>query len=175
MSCGAPQVPARVSQVVDERRKADKRVEDLESELARSIGSNLANEMIRALPELNSEKKVYVKHYHRTDDPSRALTFLQTITSSFLASLTTGGDSEVTLPYILILTSSGAAQTSTSTTSVLVLTSDDARTKAAGDALKAKLGVKGGGRGVRWSGKWTGVWKEAKENTLVEEILQNLL
>ena len=44
-----------------------------------------------------------------------------------------------------------------------------------GDALKAKLGVKGGGRGVRWSGKWTGVWKEAKENTLVEEILQSLL
>ena len=70
---------------------------------------------------------------------------------------------------------SRSTASSTSTTSVLVLTSDDARTKAAGDALKAKLGVKGGGRGVRWSGKWTGVWKEAKENTLVEEILQNLL
>lgn len=173
MSCGGPQVPARVSQVIEERRKADKRVEDLEIELARSVGSGLASEMLKDLRELETEKKPYVKHYHRTDDPSRALTFLQSITSSFLSSLPSGS-SEVTSPYILILTSSAAAQTSSSTTSVLVLSSDDDRTKTVGDALKAKLGVKGGGRGVRWSGKWTGVWKETKENVLVEEILQNL-
>ena len=34
MSCGAPQVPERVQQIVDERRRATKRIEDLEAELA---------------------------------------------------------------------------------------------------------------------------------------------
>ena len=42
MSCGAPQVPERVQQVVDERRRATKRVEDLEAELAQAVAAELA-------------------------------------------------------------------------------------------------------------------------------------
>ena len=37
--------------------------------------------------------------------------------------------------------------------------------------ITAKLGVKGGGKGVRWSGKWTGVWKDEKEGVAVQEVL----
>ena len=43
MSCGAPLVPERVQQVVDDRKKATKRVEDLEAELAASVASELAS------------------------------------------------------------------------------------------------------------------------------------
>ena len=73
--------------------------------------------------------------------------------------------------HLVVLSSSPAMQTAGTTTVVMVLGSDEARVRAAGDALKARLGVKGGGKGTRWSGKFTGVWREAKEGAVVDEIL----
>ena len=120
-------------------------------------------------PPMESETTPYLRHYHRSDDRTRALSFLQAIASSFEKSPKSTAE-----PFTLILSSSPATQSATSTTTVLVLGSDDARTKAAGEALKAKLGVKGGGKGVRWSGKWVGVWKDAKEGESLKEVLANL-
>ncbi|KAL5487858.1 hypothetical protein ACEPAI_5966 [Sanghuangporus weigelae] len=160
LSCGTPVVPARVSQVIEERRRVDKRAEELEFELARIIAEGLLGEMN------NSGDPTFVKHYHRTDDSARALGFLQSIASALI----TGSPAQA--KYALVLTSSPVEKRSTSVTTVLVLGSDDERTKTMGDALKTQLGVKGGGRGVRWSGKWTGVWKEGKEGATVEEILK---
>lgn len=159
LSCGTPLVPARVSQVIEERRRADKRAEELEFELARVIGEGLLIELKK------SAESDFVKHYHRTDDPARALGFLQSIASAFISS------SPTEAKYTLVLTSSPVEKRSTNVTTVLVLASNDERAKATGDALKTRLGVKGGGRGVRWSGKWTGVWREGKEGSTVGEIL----
>lgn len=76
-------------------------------------------------------------------------------------------------PYIVVLSSSPSTQTATSTSTVLVFGSDEAKVKEVGDALKTKLNVKGGGKG-RWSGKFTGVWRE-KESRAVEEALGTLV
>ncbi|TFK83888.1 ThrRS/AlaRS common domain-containing protein [Polyporus arcularius HHB13444] len=161
MSCGAPSVPERVQQVVDERKKATKRVEDLEAELAASVATELA-----ATAPKGSEG--IVLHKHRTDDNTNALGFLSSITTAFSAKVKEG------VPFLLVLSSSPSAQTGTSTTVVLIFGSDDKKVKVVGDEMKAKLNVKGGGKGSRWSGKFTGVWKETKEGEAVARILDSL-
>ncbi len=47
LSSGLPVVPERVQQVVDERRKTEKRVNDVESELAGWIGKGLVDELLQ--------------------------------------------------------------------------------------------------------------------------------
>ncbi|KAH8118283.1 alanyl-tRNA synthetase domain-containing protein [Phellopilus nigrolimitatus] len=169
LSCGPPLVPERVAQLVEERRRASKRVEELESELARAV----AGELLREMEKGTSVDGAYAKHYHRTDDPASALGFLQVVSSSFVNAASDSA-SVSARPYALVLVSSPASQTGQSTSTVLVLSSDDTRAKAIGEALKTKLGVKGGGRGTRWSGKWTGVWKVGKEGALVRELLEGV-
>ncbi|KAL7282265.1 hypothetical protein ACG7TL_003734 [Trametes sanguinea] len=164
MSCGAPQVPERVQQVVDERKKATKRVEDLEAELAATI----ASELLASVPQ---EAGGLVMHRHRTDDSATALTFLSAIATAFVNKVV---EKEVTAPYLVVLSSSPSAQSVTSTTVVLVFGSDDKKVKEVGDELKAKMNVKGGGKGPRWSGKFTGVWKDAREGVALAGILESV-
>ncbi len=154
-------MPERVQQVVDERKKATKRVEDLEAELAASVATELASTTPR-------ESGGIVLHKHRTDDSTNALGFLSSITTAFSTKIKEG------VPFLLVLSSSPSAQTGTSTTVVLIFGSDDKKVKEVGDEMKAKLNVKGGGKGSRWSGKFTGVWKEAKEGQAVARILESL-
>src|SRR5258708_679613 len=61
LSCGIPQVPDRVSQVVDERKAAEKRVADLESQLI----SIAAKELLHSA-NLGNEERVSA-HVHRND------------------------------------------------------------------------------------------------------------
>ncbi|KAI0353467.1 alanyl-tRNA synthetase domain-containing protein [Trametes cingulata] len=164
MSCGAPQVPERVQQVVEERKKATKRVEDLEAELAAAVASEIAATKPREGGEL-------VLHKHRTDDSATALTFLSAISTAFMSK---AAEKQAPTPYLVVLSSSPSAQSSTSTTVVLVFGSDDKKVKEAGDELRAKLNVKGGGKGPRWSGKFTGVWKDGREGKAVDDILESL-
>ncbi|KAF5369856.1 hypothetical protein D9758_001096 [Tetrapyrgos nigripes] len=161
LSCGAPLVPDRVSQVIEERKRAEKRVSDCEEQLAQYISRDLISDL-KAIPDA-----LFKKHIHRTDDSGNALGFLSFIASAFTANLPPDAK-----PHLIILSSSFSVQSSAGTTVVLVAGSDDKLVKAAGDALKGRLGVKGGGKGPRWSGKFTGVWKEAKEGVAVEEILK---
>lgn len=164
MSCGAPLVPERVQQVVDERKKASKRVEDLEAELAAAI----AGELAAASPGEGGGVALY---RHRTDDAANALGFLSAISTAFVSKV--AGKDEAA-PYLVVLSSAPSAQTATSTTVVLVFGSDDKKVKEAGDELKTKLNVKGGGKGQRWSGKFTGVWKEGREGAAVATVLESL-
>lgn len=164
LSCGTPLVPMRVGQVVEERRRADKRVEELSLELARLNGEKLFAEM-----KSGERQGLYTKHYHRTDDPASALTFLQAITT-VATNLATVAD---VAPHLFVLTSSPSTQTSNSVTTVLVFGSNEVQVKSVGDTLKNRIEVKGGGRGPRWSGKRTGVWKEST-SIAVDEILQEL-
>lgn len=167
MSCGAPLLPERVSQVVDERKKAEKRVGELEGELAEHIGKTLLAE---ATSQASGGASSPV-HYHRTDDGSNPLGFLSSIATVI------GNKAEELLPsrtYLFILSSSPSMQTQNSVSTVLVVGGDDKVVKQAGDALKGRLGVKGGGKGPRWSGKFIGVWKVGREGTAIAEIIGDI-
>lgn len=167
MSCGAPLLPERVVQVVDERKKAEKRVGELEGELAEYISKTL---LADAASQASSGTSSIV-HYHRTDDSSNPLGFLSSIATVI------GNKSKELLPsrpYLFILSSSPSTQTQSSINTVLVVGGDDKVVKQAGDALKGKLGVKGGGKGPRWSGKFIGVWKAAREGTAIAEIIGDI-
>lgn len=161
LSCGAPDVPTRVEQVVEDRRRATKRVEDLEGELA----GVLARDMLAA--ELGEAKSVVV-HKHREDDSGNALVFLSAISTAFVSELAARAQP---VPYLVVLSSSPSTQTSSTMTIVMIFGDDEKRVRAVGDGLKAKLGVKGGGKGTKWSGKFTGVWKANREGVAVDEIL----
>jgi len=161
LSCGVPQVPDRVLQVVGERKAAEKRVADLESQLI----SITAKELLHSAT-LGNEERVST-HVHRNDDP---LVFLTAIASEFTRLWT--ASEHASKQYLIVFTSSPTSQTATSKTMVLVCGSEDASVKEAGEALKLRLGIKGGGKGPRWSGKWEGVWKPAKEGELVSEVIR---
>lgn len=162
MSCGGPQVPERVEQVVDERKRAVKRVEDIEAELA----SVLAKDIINSAP---GEGKEIALHRHRIDDTANALGFLSAISTAFVNEMSSKPDS---LPFLVVLTSSPSSQTATSTSVVLIFGSNEKKVKEVGEGLKKKSNVKGGGKGTRWSGKFTGVWKDSREGAAVAEVLK---
>lgn len=145
LSCGAPLVPERVTQVLDERKKAEKRVDMNQGD----------------------DAGLFKKHVSRTDDTANALGLLSAI-SFAVADM----EASKKQPYIVVLTSSPSSQTATSTTTVVVFGSDEKVVKEAGDGLKTKLGVKGGGKGIKWSGKFTGVWKKIDRE--LEDLLNKL-
>jgi misacylated tRNA(Ala) deacylase len=158
-------VPDRVSQVIEERKRAEKRVEDVESQLAKAIAQDLVVEGKEAV----AHTTIFKKHVRRTDDSANVLGFLTTISSALLNEWPSG-----TTPPLVVLTSSPSLQTASSTTVVVVVSPDEKKVKELGDALKTKLGVKGGGKGVRWSGKFVGPWKETKESVVLGTILEGL-
>lgn len=164
LSCGAPQVPERVELVVEERKKASKRVEDLESELAAELAKGL-------IISSGSDEGPIILHKHRIDDSANTLGFLSSISTAFSNEIGTTSNPR---PYLLVLSSSPSMQTTSGTTVVMVVGSDEKQVKLVGDALRAKLAVKGGGKGAKWSGKYTGVWKDNKENAQIDEILEAL-
>lgn len=168
LSCGPTLVPDRVTQVVDERKKAEKRVTDTEQELAEYIAKGLAAEIISK----DHANEPYKHHIHRTDDTGNALAFLTSIAFSLGAVVPPG--TEGVRPFVIVLSSTPSTQTTTTISTVLVVGTEDAKVKVVGDALKTKLAIKGGGKGTRWSGKFTGVWKESRENASIDDILNTL-
>ena len=165
LSCGAPQVPERVAQVVEERKKSEKRLVDIEIELAQHIARDLVAKIT------SEDRAIFKYHLHRIDDSNNALGFLSSIAFAVTDMVSTSKNSK---PYVVVFSSSPSAQTTNSVSTVLLLGSDDAKVKVVGESLKAKLGVKGGGKGPRWSGKFVGVWKESRENAGVVEVLNNI-
>jgi misacylated tRNA(Ala) deacylase len=149
---------------VDERKKAEKRVDDVGVELAGLIAEQLATEMNNG-----GDNGMFKKHLSRTDDTVNPLGFLSAI--SFAVS-----DMEAfkERPHIIILTSSPSSQTASSTTVVFVFGKDEKTVKAAGDELKARVGVKGGGKGTKWSGKFIGAWKRGERGQELEDLLSRL-
>lgn len=157
-------MPARVAQVADERRRAEKRADALESELARLIAQDLVAKISDT-----EDGKHWAHHLHRTDDSPNAVAFLGSIAAAFAATT-----EEHKRKYALVLSSAPSAAAATNTNVVLLVGSDDAVVKSVGEGLKSKLGIKGGGKGAKWSGKHSGVWRE-KENVLVGEVLREVV
>ncbi|KAI0796846.1 Threonyl/alanyl tRNA synthetase [Abortiporus biennis] len=174
MSCGMPQVPSRVEQVIDERKKSSKRVEELEKELSLYVAKDLLDHM--PAPSLWHASTIDGKdvpiptipvYRHRSDDSSNPLSFLTSISQTF-SSLP-----NIPKDFLVVFTSSPSAQSSQCTTTLLLFSSQnlEGKVKAVGDELKKRLDVRGGGKG-RWSGKWVGVWKEEREGNVVRDILR---
>lgn len=163
LSCGAVETPERVALVAEESKKREKRMDDVEKELADAIGRQLVGEMLKweRTEDNKSSGKEWTKFIGRTDDsPTSALSFLQAITFAFLAHL----PPDESHKYTILLTSSPSSQTTASTTVVMLFGSDDKRVKEVGEELKKQFKpLKGGGKGVRWSGKSTGVWLADRE------------
>jgi misacylated tRNA(Ala) deacylase len=162
LSCGLPLVPDRVSQTLNDRKKAEKRVTDLENEVARNLVTDLKMELDRS--------DSLVKYIHRVDDSDNPLTLLSLI-STLMANACGSGNKS----YLIILTSTPSTQAATTTTIVSVTGTDALRVKAFGEKIKASLGIKGGGQGTRWSGKFTGVWKEDKQGATITELISGTL
>ena len=167
LSCGAPLVPERVAQVVEERKKSEKRLVDIEIELAQHIARDLVAKIT------SEDGAIFKYHLHRIDDSNNALGFLSSIAFA-MTDISTTSVPKNSKPYVVVLSSSPSTQTTNSVSTVLLIGSDDAKVKVAGEGLKVKLGVKGGGKGPRWSGKFIGVWKENRENAGVAEVLHNI-
>jgi misacylated tRNA(Ala) deacylase len=136
-------VPERVSSILEEKVRASKRVSELEEELAKRLAVDLSKEIAA------SEGKVYAKHIHRTDDGGTPLQLLTSIANG----LPPSG------PHLVVLSSAPTIQSAATSSVVLVFGNDEKQVKAVGDGLKNELGMKGGGKGPRWSGKGTGVLK----------------
>ena len=168
MSCGQPLLPERVAQVVDERKKAEKRVSDLERELATHIARDLLESHVSDPAIMNG---TVIGHSHRTDDGGNPLGFLSAIASA----LDSRAEQHTPpLPYLFVLSSSPSVQTQTSLSTVLIVGSDEKFVKVLGESLKTKLGIKGGGKGSRWSGKFVGVWKASKEALAIAGLLKEM-
>ena len=164
LNCGAPSAPERVTQVIEERRRAEKRVADLEIEMAKNIAHGM---MLNMNTAADDTRTIYTKHIHRVDDTTNALGFLNAISLAFVAE-------QPSSPHLFVLSSSPSVQTSTGTSVILVFGWDEKKVKDVGEALKSGLGVKGGGRGARWSGKFTGVWKHGREDSMIENMIRNV-
>ncbi|KIJ56850.1 hypothetical protein M422DRAFT_198087 [Sphaerobolus stellatus SS14] len=155
--CAPNQVAERIMFEADGRKKATKRAEELESEVAEFIAKD-----IRAAMEKQAEQPRFSYFYHRQDSSSNPLTLLNAIETSWRAS---------PLPskhYLIVLVSTGM-QASSNKAVVLVFGSNEMEVKQLGDKFKAK-GIKGGGKG-KWSGK-TDDWKATGGDKWVKDLLQ---
>jgi alanyl-tRNA synthetase/misacylated tRNA(Ala) deacylase len=174
LSCGPPELPERVALVVDESKRREKRVEDLERELAGALGRQLVADMAQWRAAGGGEGE-WVRCVSRTDDSPAAQAFLQAVTLAFAAAHVTE-QTETPHRYTLLLVSSPSSQTSSSTTVVMLYGNEEKRVKVIGDELKKQFKtLKGGGKGNRWSGKFVGVWLADREGKAASALLSQSL
>jgi misacylated tRNA(Ala) deacylase len=168
LSCGAPETPERVTLVVEESKRREKRVDDLERELAGSLGRQLAEEM--AQWRAAGGEGEWTRCLSRTDDSQTARAFLQAVTLAFTAYVPE--QAETTCQFMLLLVSSPSSQTPSSTSVVMLFGSEENRVKTVSDELKKQFKtLKGGGKGSRWSGKFVGVWLADREGKTASTLL----
>jgi misacylated tRNA(Ala) deacylase len=168
LSCGAPETPERVTLVVEESKRREKRVDDLERELASSLGRQLAEEM--AQWRAAGGEGEWTRCLSRTDDSQTARAFLQAVILAFTAYVPE--QAETTCQFMLLLVSSPSSQTPSSTSVVMLFGSEENRVKTVSDELKKQFKtLKGGGKGSRWSGKFVGVWLADREGKTASTLL----
>jgi misacylated tRNA(Ala) deacylase len=169
LSCGVSMVPERITQVINERRTLEKRLEDVEGEMAGFI----ARELVQKMSLQDKSLGLFKMHLHRTDD-SGSLRFMSTVASAFFNVVQTSPQALTQLSNIVVLSSSPSSQSASSTSVVLAFGSGENMVQEVGGKLKVQLSIKGGGKGQRWSGKFTGVWKAEREGAVIDEVLQGV-
>ncbi|KAN0126766.1 ThrRS/AlaRS common domain containing protein [Russula decolorans] len=168
LSCGAPETPERVTLVVEESKRREKRVDDLERELAGSLGRQLAEEM--AQWRAAGGEGEWARCLSRTDDSQTARALLQAVTLAFAAYVPKQADT--TCQFTLLLVSSPSSQTPSSTSVIMLFGAEENRVKTVSDELKKQFKtLKGGGKGCRWSGKFVGVWLADRESKTASALL----
>lgn len=168
LSCGASETPERVALVVEESKRREKRVDDLERELAGSLGRQLAEEM--AQWRAAGGEGGWARCLSRTDDSQTARAFLQAVTHAFAAFVPEQVDTAC--QFTLLLVSSPSSLTPSSTSVVMLFGADENRVKSVSDELKKQFKtLKGGGKGSRWSGKFVGVWLADREGKTASALL----
>jgi misacylated tRNA(Ala) deacylase len=75
---------------------------------------------------------------------------------------------------LVVLVAIQPLQSATSTSFVQLVGADEAEVKRIGEALR-KFGVKGGGKGKRWSGKFTGVWLDKREGASMRAVIEEVV
>lgn len=159
--CAATQVPERLAFETDGRRKAFKRAEELEDELAKFVVKDLLNEQQRASVS-DVDKPRFTAFRHRQDSSSNPLGLLNNIHSAWSAS---AGSTN----FLIVLVSSGLHASSNSAV-VFIFGSDEKEVKEFGEKLKGQ-GIKGGGKPGKWSGK-TDNWKSIGGDEWVKGLLE---
>lgn len=159
--CAASQIPERLAFEADGRRKAYKRTEELEDEVAKFIVKDLLDEQRRACLTA-VDKHRFLAFRHRYESSPNPLGLLSAIHTIWLAS------PAASTSFLIVLVSSGV-QTSSNNAVVLMFGSDVIEVKELGDKLKAK-GIRGGGKGGKWSGK-TENWKTAGGDEWMKGLL----
>ncbi|KAH9977702.1 ThrRS/AlaRS common domain-containing protein [Lactifluus volemus] len=173
LSCGPPELPERVALVVDESKRREKRVDDLERELAGVLGRQLAEEMVQ-WRDAGGEGE-WVRCVSRTDDSPSAQTFLMAVTVAFAAARP-AEQADAPHRYTFLLVSSPSSRTSSSTSIVMLFGNEEKRVKVVGDELKKQFKtLRGGGKGTRWSGKFVGVWLADREEKQALAVLSQSL
>lgn len=157
--CAATQVPERLAFETDGRRKAYKRAEELEGEVAGFVVKDLLDERQRTVRK-DVDKHRFSAFRHRIDSSPNPLGLLSAIHSTWSAS------SAAPIPFLVVLASSNVQ----SNTVILVFGSDDKEVKTLGEQLRAK-GIKGGGKAGKWSGK-TDNWKATGGDEWVKGLLE---
>ncbi|KAF8591574.1 alanyl-tRNA synthetase domain-containing protein [Ramaria rubella] len=156
--CAPDQVSERFAFETDGRRKAYKRVEELESEVAGFVVRDLQEERRRSS---NSGPYRFATFRHRYDSSTNPLGLLTMIHSAWSASPASSA------PYLIVLVSSGIRTFSNS--AVILVFGSDEEVKELSDKLK-RNGIKGGGRAGRWSGK-TDNWKAVGGDAWLKGLL----
>ncbi|KAI0254769.1 hypothetical protein BJV78DRAFT_1152063 [Lactifluus subvellereus] len=117
----------------------------------------------------------WVRCISRTDDSPTAQAFLQAVTLAFAAAHVTE-HTDTPQRYTFLLVSSPSSQTSSSTTVAMLFGYREKRVKVIGDELKKQFKtLKGGGKGIRWSGKFAGVWLADREGKAASALLSQSL
>lgn len=111
--CAAAQVPARAAQEFDGRRRSEKRVMDLEAEIAESIAHGLVDELkLREEVHAHDPPRMLQLTHHRTDDSPNALAMLDAVQKAFVASTKVSG------MYVVALSCSPTLQNASATSTL---------------------------------------------------------
>ena len=159
--CAPAQVPERLAFETEGRRKAHKRAEELEADVAAFLAKGLQEEYERVQ---NGDARRFTAFRHRIDSSPNPLGLLGAIHSAWCSL------PAASTPSLVVLVSSGV-QASSKHAVVLVFGSDEQEVKEVGESLKAK-GIKGGGKGTKWSGK-TENWKGVGDDESIKALLQS--
>jgi misacylated tRNA(Ala) deacylase len=165
LGCSVSQAPDRARQEVQQRTRANKRVEAVEEEL----GALIADKILREADETAKSGSLFRKYLSRTDDSPNPLGVVNAIVKAFSRSVAL---EETRRPHLVVISSSPSVPNSSATTVLVAFGSEERMIKDLGDQLR-QIGVKGGGSGSRFNGKAVG-WKDSVDGQRLQRILEEI-
>ncbi|KAJ3171080.1 hypothetical protein HDU88_008114 [Geranomyces variabilis] len=166
LACGLLESPARLTQVLAQKKDALRREKVLRVDALRALAADLT-------ASLELVNGVLVGRLHREDESTDVDFLVSLIQDAFKPPAKEDGSAAEWLVIVSGGAFSAAGKEASGTGGCLVMVgSSDALVKKGGDGLKTRLGgkLKGGGKG-RWQGKVTGAWIKS-DMALLDEVLR---